>query len=141
MEMFRKTWLTPLRSLAWSTAAATAAACTVANDSAIRETSKMVLVSGAGDSASTSTSSPRRSRSTTRGSRSSAMARTLSLRLVMSLVTLRPNHTIRKIEPITASKPRPPARMASRTRRLASELLIEPSLAPLSSSALPRPAR
>ena len=59
----------------------------------------------------------------------------------MSLVTLRPNHTIRKIEAATASKPRPPARMASRISRLASELLIEPSLAPLSSSAFAMPAR
>ena len=33
MEMFRKTWLTPLRSRACSTAAATAASCTVPNDS------------------------------------------------------------------------------------------------------------
>ena len=46
MEMFRKTSLTPLRSRAWSTAAETAAPCTVPNDSAIRETSVILLVAG-----------------------------------------------------------------------------------------------
>ena len=85
MEMFRKTWLTPLRSRAWSTAAATAAPCTVRERLGDRETSWMVLVPGGGDSAATSTSSPRRSCSTTRGSRSSAMSRTLLFSPVRSL--------------------------------------------------------
>src|SRR6266566_8655318 len=134
MEMFRKTWLTPLRSLAWSTAAETAAAWTVLNDSAIREISPMLLVPGGGDSASTSTSTPRRSRSTTLGSRSVAISRTLSFSPVRSLVTLRPNHTSRKTEATTAASPRPPTRTASRTSRLLSDALIAVSLLPFAVS-------
>ena len=133
MEMFRKTWLTPLRSRAWSTAAETAAPCTVPNDSAIRETSWILLVAGGGDSAATSTSSPRRSCSTTRGSRSSAISRTLSFSPPRSLVTLRPNHTSRKIEAATAASPRPPARAASRTSRSLCDALIAVSWLAVSS--------
>ena len=125
--------MTPLRSRAWSTAAETAAACTVPNDSAIREISWILLVLGGGDSASTSTSSPRRSRSTTRGSRSSAMLRTLSFSPPRSLVTLRPNHTSRKTETITAASPRPPARAAAVSSRSLSEALIAVSWLPLAS--------
>jgi hypothetical protein len=93
----------------------------------------MVLVAGGGDSASTSTSSPRRSRSTTRGSRSSAMPRTLSFSPPRSLVTLRPNHTSRNTEATTATSPSPPARTASVTSRSLREALNAVSWLPLSS--------
>ena len=136
MEILRKTWLTPLRSRACSTAAATAASCTVPKDPAIWEISRMPLVPGGGDSASTSTSSPRRSRSTTRGSRSSAIPRTLVCSLVRSPVTLRPNQTSRKTDTITASSPMPPARMALVYSQLLADPLIADSCVPIPASAV-----
>ena len=73
----RNTLLTPLRNSAWPTAASTAVRCTAQKASAILATSRvLVRRASGGASAATSTSSPRRSRLTTAGSRSSASART-----------------------------------------------------------------
>ena len=68
-----------------------------------------------GDSASTSTSSPRPSRSTTRGSRSWAICLALSYKLLSSTRSLRPNRTATKMEAATATRPRPAARTSSVT--------------------------
>ena len=96
----------------------TAAACTVANDSAIRGTPGWCWCPGVG----TPRPRPRRRPGGAVRPRAAVVvghAPTLSFSPPRSLVTLRPNHTSRKTETTTATSPSPPARTASVTSRSA----------------------